>query len=76
MVCFYLPGLLNPYGGNLMMKTKLEALKLLLEAYVEMNRMKACEPGEKSHALWNSTEFVKRQISMIVKDINELEEYV
>lgn len=57
------------------MKTKLEALKILTEAYVEMVRMKACEPGEKSIALWHSTDFIKRQIKELVKDIRELEEY-
>lgn len=57
------------------MKMKLEALKMLLEAYVEMNRMKACEIGEKSHALWYSTEFIKREIREITKLIRDLEEY-
>lgn len=57
------------------MKSNLEALKLLLDAYVELNRMKACEIGEKSHALWYSTTFVKQQIREIVKSIKDLEEY-
>ena len=57
------------------MKMKLEALKLLLDAYVEMNRMKSCEIGEKSHALWNSTEFIKREIRQITNLIRDLEEY-
>jgi hypothetical protein len=57
------------------MKIKLEALKILLDAYVEMNRMGACEVGEKSHALWHSTAFIKQQIREIVKLIKELEEF-
>jgi hypothetical protein len=57
------------------MKNNLEALKILVDAYVEMNRMKACEQGEKSHALWHSTEFLKRQISQILKFIKETEDF-
>lgn len=57
------------------MKTQLEALRLLLDAYVKMVSLVACEPGEKSHALWHSTNFIKEEIRKIIKNIKELEEY-
>lgn len=38
-------------------------LKHLLDAYVEINRMKACEPGEKSHMLAYSLRFLERRIT-------------
>lgn len=45
----------------------LEALKLLLETYVKMNNMAACETGQKSHALWHSTAFIQREIKEMTK---------
>ena len=57
------------------MKTKLQALELLLKTYQELNRMKACEQGEKSHALWQSTDFIRKEIKDLVKSIKDLEEY-
>lgn len=40
-------------------------LKVLVDGYVELNKINA-EPGEKSHAIWNSTDFIKRTIKDIV----------
>ena len=48
-------------------ESNLAVLEALLKTYVEMNRMKSCETGEKSHALWHSTAFIQAQIRLIVK---------
>jgi len=37
-------------------------LQELLKAYVELNRIKACQPGEASHMIAHSIAFIQRQI--------------
>lgn len=44
-----------------------ELLALLLDAYIKLNNMRSCEPGDKSQALWNSIDFIRRQIREITK---------
>lgn len=44
-----------------------ELLKLLLETYVELNKISA-SPGDKSHRLWKCIEFIERTIKQIIKD--------
>jgi hypothetical protein len=47
--------------------TDKEVLELLLSAYVRMVELNSCEPGEKSHMLAYHTEFIKRQINIMLK---------
>lgn len=51
--------------------TEKETLELLLNAYVEMVRMKSTEPGEKSHMLAHHTEFIKRRIAKILNNLEK-----
>lgn len=44
----------------------MEKLKSLLNTYVELLRLHT-DPGEKSHALWHSIDFIKRQIREILR---------
>lgn len=46
--------------------SNVEMLEALLKAYVDLNRLCA-EPGEKSHKLWHSSQFIERQIREIIK---------
>ena len=46
--------------------TSVDKLGLLLNAFVELNRLRA-EPGEKSHAIWLSTDRVWRLILEIAR---------
>lgn len=43
-----------------------EILKILLDAYVRLNKLHA-EPGGKCHMLASSLDFVKRQIATVMK---------
>lgn len=49
-------------------------LELLLNAYVKMVEMKACSPGERSHMLAHHTEFIKRQITLLLKEVKNANE--
>lgn len=49
------------------MLTDKEALELLLNTYLEMVKIKSKEPGECSHMLAFHTEFIKKQINIILK---------
>lgn len=51
--------------------TDREALALLLSTFRELVRMKACETGEKSHALWHMTDFIKVEIRKILKRLEK-----
>lgn len=53
------------------MESKLQVLQMLLDTYIEMNRMKAMEPGECSHMLAHHIEFIKRQIVTMLKEVRE-----
>jgi len=49
------------------MITNEKLLELLLSTYLEMVRIKSKEPGECSHMLAYHTEFIKRQIMLVIK---------
>lgn len=55
---------------GIMNKETVEILKTLVGAYVELNKLSA-QPGDRSHKLWNSTEFLEKQIKAIVKGYYE-----
>lgn len=44
-------------------------VEALTTAYVELNRIKAREPGEASHMIADSIQFIARQIKEIVKEV-------
>ena len=46
---------------------RLLELELLLNTFVELQRISA-DPGEKSHRLWHSADFIQRQINLILKE--------
>jgi len=50
-----------------MIKMELEILKLLLQTYVEMVKIKATSSGDSSHMLAHHTEFIKREIKIQLK---------
>lgn len=42
-------------------------LELLLNTFVKLVELKACQPGDCSHMLAHHTEFIRRQIGVVLK---------
>jgi hypothetical protein len=52
-------------------RVELKILAMLLNTYLEMVKLKSVSPGESSHMLAHHTEFIKRQIAVLLKDLSK-----
>ena len=57
------------YNESVNELVQLRVLDMLLNTYVEMVKLKSEKPGESSHMLAHHTEFVKKQIAILLKEL-------
>ena len=57
------------YNESVNELVQLRVLDMLLDTYVEMVKLKSQSPGECSHMLAHHTEFIKKQIAIILKGL-------
>ena len=52
-------------------RIELKILAMLLNTYIEMVKLKSESPGQSSHMLAHHTEFIKRQVAILLKELKQ-----